>query len=353
MKQTSFLKLILFAFICVFMAASCTKEGPMGPAGSNGTDGEDGTNGRDGAAANVSCLVCHESTNMDQIQAEFSMSVHRSGVNAVDYAGGRASCAECHSHEGFVQYAIFDEVLGSITNPTAWQCGTCHGLHKTFEGTDYALRLSDPVIPKYDPTSTMDLSSDESNNSNLCANCHQSRRAEPNIDKPGDTYFISNTHYGPHHGAQANVVAGVGFAEIVGSLDYPPAGNNKHLKEASCTGCHMAEYADGMGGHTWNPSLSSCIECHGADMDDFDYAGVQTETEELLVELRDKLINLGVVAGDDVDGYHPVVGTYPMAQAQAFFNWVGLEEDRSLGVHNPHYVKALLENTLEALNADV
>ncbi|NQU84489.1 MAG: hypothetical protein HQ541_01890 [Mariniphaga sp.] len=86
-----------------------------------------------------------------------------------------------------------------------------------------------------------------------------------------------------------------------------------------------------------------------------------------MVELRDKLIELGVVAegheevyelnpetGEielvvNSDGYHPVVGTYPMAQAQAFFNWVGLEEDRSLGAHNPKYVKALLRNTIEAL----
>jgi hypothetical protein len=69
----------------------------------------------------------------------------------------------------------------------------------------------------------------------------------------------------------------------------------------------------------------------------------------MLVQLRDKLIELGVVAGDDVDGYHPVVGTYPMIQAQAYFNWVGIEEDRSLGAHNPKYIKALLLNTIAAL----
>ena len=44
------------------------------------------------------------------------------------------------------------------------------------------------------------------------------------------------------------------------------------------------------------------------------------------------------------------VGTFPMVQAQAYFNWIGLTEDRSEGVHNPKYVKALLANTLEALN---
>lgn len=38
-----------------------------------------------------------------------------------------------------------------------------------------------------------------------------------------------------------------------------------------------------------------------------------------------------------------------MVQAQAFFNWIGLTEDRSLGVHNPRYVTALLENSIEAI----
>jgi hypothetical protein len=357
MKYNSVLRLILFGFICAFIAASCTKEGPMGPAGAdgkdgaNGIDGTNGSDGRDGVDGQVTCLVCHSGTNMEQKQAEFSMSVHRAGLVAVDYAGGRASCARCHSHEGFTQYAVFDNVLGDITNPTAWKCNTCHGLHESFEGTDYALRLSDPINPIYDETTTMDLKG----NSNLCANCHQSRRAEPNIDAPGDTYKITSTHYGPHHGAQANVVAGVGFAEVAGPVGYPEAGSSNHLNMASCTGCHMAPYSysteqkQGQGGHTWQPSLASCNTCHNADSKDFNYGGVQTEVHEKLVALRDRLIELGVVAGSEEEGFHPVVGEYPMAQARAFFNWVGLEEDRSLGVHNPKYVKALLTNSLDAL----
>jgi hypothetical protein len=343
MKYNSFFKLILFGFFCLFITASCTKEGPMGPAGTNGADGSDGTDGVDG---NVTCLVCHSSDNIESIQGQFAMSVHRAGLVAVDYAGGRASCAKCHSHEGFVQYAEFGEVMGNITNPTAWKCNTCHGLHKTFEAQDYALRLNDPVNPLYDPETTMDLMG----NSNLCANCHQSRRAEPNMTNPGEeTFRISSTHYGPHHGAQANVVAGVGFAEIEGSVAYPEAGGSNHLNQASCTGCHMGTFDDGSGGHTWIPSLNACNTCHGEDSEDFNYGGVQTDVHDKLVVLRDKLVALGVVEGDEEHGFHPVVGTYPMAQARAFFNWVGLEEDRSLGVHNPKYVKALLINSIEAL----
>jgi hypothetical protein len=345
MKYNSFSKLLLIGFSFVFMLASCTKEGPMGPAGADGSDGTDGTDGVDG---NVTCLVCHSGTNMEAIQGQFWISAHSVGAIAVDYAGGRASCAPCHSHEQFVQVMTTGSVAGNISNPSAWECNTCHGIHKSFEGKDYALRSSDPINPLFDETLTMDLNG----NSNLCAVCHQSRRAEPAYGMevaPTDSFRITSTHYGPHHGAQGNVVAGMGFAEIPGSVEYPTAGNSNHLTQASCTGCHMADFGEGEGGHSFNPSLASCNECHGADNEDFNYGGVQTEVHEMLVELRDHLVDLHVLHGNDEEGYHPVVGTYPTIQVQAFFNWVGLEEDRSLGVHNPKYVKALLRNSIEAL----
>jgi hypothetical protein len=234
------------------------------------------------------------------------------------------------------------------------------------------------VVPNYDKTTTMDLGG----SSNLCAVCHQSRRPEPNVDKPGDEYRITSTHYGPHHGAQSNVVAGVGFAEIEGSVSYPTS--SKHLEMASCTGCHMAAFGENefededgelddfaQGGHSFIPSVKACNDCHGTTDTNFNYGGVQTEVHEMLVELRDLLVEAGVVElGEEelyelneetgeielvvhVEGYHPVPGTYPMIQVQAFFNWVGLEEDRSMGVHNPKYVKALLRNSIEAMESEL
>jgi hypothetical protein len=348
MKCSSTFKLILFGFICAFLASSCTKEGPMGPAGTNGADGADGIDGRDGVDGNVTCLVCHASENMDKIQGQFAMSEHSVGAIAVDYAGGRASCAPCHSHEQFVQTMTVGYVAGDITNPGAWQCSTCHGIHETFEGVDYALRSSDPVIANFNESVTMDLNG----NSNLCAVCHQSRTGGPSLTNPDDpTFTITSTHWGPHHGPQANVVAGMGFEEIPGSVPYPEAGSSPHLNLASCTGCHMAEFNGGQGGHSYIPSVAACNDCHdGADLDgSYNYKATQTIVEEKLVELRDLLIDFHVVEGDEENGYHPHTGTYPKILAQAYFNWVGLEEDRSLGVHNPEYVKALLLNTLEAL----
>ncbi len=348
MKYNSLLKLVLFGFICAFMATSCVKEGPMGPAGTDGTNGTNGSDGRPGVDGKVTCLVCHAGTNMDSKQAEFAMSAHSAGAIAVDYAGGRAACAQCHSHEGFTQYSVFNSVLGDITNPSAWECSTCHGLHKSFENTDYALRLDQPVVSGADKVTVLDLKG----NSNLCAVCHQTRTAEPN-SVPAETFKITNTHYGPHHGPQANVVAGVGFAEIPGDATYPVANSGKHLTMAgaSCTGCHMAPFSNKTGGHSFQPNLKACNDCHGVTEENFNYGSVQTEVEHLLETLRDRLVELGVVEYVEADAaFEPKVGTYPMVQAQAYFNWIGLEEDRSLGVHNPKYVKALLLNSIAALD---
>lgn len=353
MRLKNFIQLTLLATVVMFTAPSCVKEGPMGLAG---TDGVDGVNGENGT---VTCLECHSGTNMEEKSAQFVMSAHSVGAIAVDYAGGRASCAKCHSHEGFVQQATLGTVAGDITNPSAWECATCHGLHKTFDATDYALRLNAPATAIFDNTKTLDMKG----NSNMCVNCHQSRAAEPNKATPGAaTFRITTTHYGPHYSSQGNILAGMGLAEIAGSVAYTAAGSAAHLTQASCTGCHMAPFTKekaftgkamvGRGGHSYIPSVTACNTCHGGTaIENYNYGGVQDEVHVKLDELRDKLIALGVVAWVEADAaYEPVVDTHPMLYVQAYFNWKGIKEDRSYGVHNPKYVKAILANTIEALN---
>lgn len=346
MKLNNFSKLLLSAFVVMSLASSCVKEGPMGPAGSDGTNG---TNGKDGDSGTATCLACHSENKLAQKSAEFAMSEHSVGAIAVDYAGGRAGCAQCHSHEGFVEFTTLGIKDLPITNPSAWKCSTCHGIHKTFEGKDYALRITGAVVPVVASNGTMDLKG----SSNLCATCHQSRSAEPNIATPGANFTLS-VRTGPHHGPQGNVVFGNGFAEIPGSVAYPVKGTSKHL-DASCVGCHMGTFANKQGGHSYIPSVAACNACHdGADIKDYNYGGVQSDVHAKLVQLRDKLVELGAIKKTTVDGvdtYAPAdKKSVPMVQAQAVFNYFGIEEDRSLGVHNPKYVRALLVNTLEALN---
>ncbi len=312
-------------------------QGPAGPAGTDGADGSDGANGYTPAM----CLDCHNTAPDLEIQLAYATSGHKAG-EYVGYAGGRGSCAKCHSKQGFIEYAVNGEVAGDISDPAAIDCATCHTVHPD----GFGIRANGPVSLIWDEGATP---VDFGDNSNICANCHQSRRAEPMIAAPADTFEITSTHYGPHHGAQANVLEGVGFAEIEGSMDYPDAGAGHAAAGMTCVACHMDDgYADEQGGHSWHTALAACQTCH-AGTDDFDVNGFQTDTQGKLDGLRDRLVELGVVAGDDEHGYHPVEGVYPMVQVRAFFNWIGLEEDRSKGAHNPSYVDALLENSLEAL----
>ena len=331
--------ILTLALIPLIALVGCKGDtGPQGPAGTDGTDGVDG---------NVTCLTCHDTDAQNSISLQYDRSMHAVG-ESVDYPGSRSDCAHCHSHEGFVEIMETGTLSAGFTNPSPIDCATCHGIHTTFEEGDYALRLTGAVDWIYDAdygATSVDLG----DNSNLCAYCHQSRRAEPDLTNPGETEFeITTSHYGPHHGPQANVMEGLGFAEIAGAVAYPDLAGSYPHKSLTCTDCHMGDYTDGTGGHTWNASLASCFDCHGT-LTDFDYNGVQTDMAADLDTLRDQLEALGVIAWDAEDEeWHPVEDTFPTDHVRAFFNWIGLVEDRSLGVHNPRYFNALIQNSIEA-----
>ncbi len=337
MKLREILRLLSIAALVLFVIPSCVKEGPQGPAGLDGTDGKDGVDGQDGVDGTAFCLDCHNQTNMDAIQTQWAASVHATGGTSAR-AKTTASCAPCHSAEGFIAYVAYPDAA-PVAYPNASQitCEACHsGMHVTFDvendGPDYALRTKAPVKLVMDPNDQIDFESE----ANLCVNCHQPRTAYPEPDTEGN-FKITSTHYGPHHGPQGTILEGIGFYLFAGTTDIPGRGTNPHI-DAGCTTCHMND-----GTHTFAPSLDACTQCHG-ELDDFDYEGVQTEVEELLAQIAAALEAKGVMA----DG-HVVPATYPVDLARAYYNYIGLEEDRSKGVHNPEYVLAVLKNTLESL----
>ncbi|UCF16827.1 MAG: hypothetical protein JSW59_05070, partial [Phycisphaerales bacterium] len=61
-------------------------------------------------------------------------------------------------------------------------------------------------------------------------------------------------------------------------------------------------------------------------------------------------INDEGVVEEVVVGYHPVVGVYPAAKAQALWNYIFIAiEDASSGAHNPPYTNALLDASIAAM----
>lgn len=340
MRKINLAQVFMLMAMMLVIAAGCTKEGPAGPAGQDGTDGTDGVDG------NASCIQCHTIEHMTAVEAQYAQSGHAAG-NFVGYAGGRKSCAMCHSDEGFreTQHTGADTTAADIPIPTHIQCSTCHDFHQTLDfendGPDYAMRTNGPVELVMFPDNPTTL--DFNNNSNLCVNCHQPRTPAPT--GTGD-FTITSTHWGPHHGPQGTMLQGIGGAEI--GVGYPEPGSSTHT-QVGCIGCHMAEYQEGedggVGGHTWHVSVAACTQCHeGATSTDIN--GKQTEIAGLLEDLKDALFTAGVVTEEG----EPIVGTYPIVQAQAYYNYAGIMDDRSLGVHNPSYIKQLLTNSINAIN---
>ena len=329
------LVLVCFAVLVCFGCEGDTGNvGPQGPAGEDGTDAE------------VTCLGCHDDATMTDNRIEFNRSQHGLG-EYVGYAGGRGSCARCHAGNGFVEFALTGEVADDIVVPTAWECNTCHGLHKTFnesfgDSVDYALRLTDPVVALFDGVTEVDIDP----SSNLCINCHQSRRGIDYYDDgTGTTVNVTSSHAGPHHGPQSNLLMG-NNGSIAGSPFTAHVG-------AGCVGCHMKETSSEeeinvKGGHTFWPTVEACKQCHESATD-FSLFGVQEDIEDKLEELGDLLVGEGILewevdaeTGDSTRHLH--TGEYDRSVFEAFWNWIYIEEDRSKGIHNPTYAEDLLDD---------
>jgi hypothetical protein len=283
--------------------------------------------------ADLSCAGCHnDSTVITGKAAAWEESMHGSGEAYV--RGSSASCAGCHSGGGFsarVAAGVHpDEVEEGDPNPTRQDCRACHEIHTTYTDADWALETTDPVEFYAFEGVTYD-----GGQGNLCASCHQPRRGI--ADAVDGMIEVTSTHWGPHHGGQGSMLLGVaGAGDVAGS----PA-SHYNLVEDTCVSCHMGE-ADN---HSWEPDVAACQSCH-ADIEDFDFSGLQTEVQEGLDQLEKALIAKGWL---DEEG-HPIVTQVPEAEAAALWNWIYIaHEDGSLGVHNPAYTRALIQASLEAL----
>lgn len=341
MKTTryfGFLILLLSGLLFV----QCTSDpiaGPPGMDGINGIDGQDGQDGQNGVDGTASCVACHNNSHREPIDMSYAYSAHAEG-GAVGYAGSRGSCSRCHSNEGYVNY-ITGMPAVDIEKPTAISCMTCHDKHSTFDfendGHDYALRSFDPVTLITDATVVIDYG----NTSNNCAECHQPRRTPP-IDDGAGMFEVTSTHWGPHHSPQVTMLEGIQGALIAGSEGYPGVGSATHRTGSSCIECHMSDavgddYSAGL--HSMHTNENSCNECHTSTIPT--EVGGLTEDLETLAAL---LETVGIVH----DG-HPVKGTYTIKEAEAAWNYLFVMEDQSEGVHNPAYAKALIKNSIEAL----
>ena len=303
------------------------------------------------------CAVCHDSGVHNVLPAQWDVSRHANPLYA-DYAGGRSGCADCHSGAGFVA-AIKGET--EIPEATAITCATCHDPHdatNTHQLRTVSVSLSNGT----------EVSGGGSGQ--LCMNCHKSRRDA--IDYTDNYLSNLSSHFGPHHGPQAEVLLGqnlVTFGKTIEST------NHFAILDNACASCHMkvTESVDAennvilSGGHTFSMSTPSgednveaCAPCHSFESFDaveFEMDGVKDHDgdgvdEGLQEEIHGLLERIIEYIPHDEDGLPAITdSTVTQLQAQAAYNYLAIEEDRSFGIHNPKFAVGLLKETLAQLEA--
>ncbi len=308
--------------------------------------------------ASGDCGQCHGAMSHHFKMGEWVNSGH--AVTTRDPSGpGREGCVGCHTAGGFIAKMKGQQIVNTDYN--AINCQTCHDPHgrTSPDNTAHLVRSVNPVTLA-DGTVIQNAGAGA-----LCMNCHQSRR---NAAQYVAT-TAGNSHYGPHSGPQADMLAGTNGFTYGLSL---PSSAHGDVTEDSCVHCHMqvVDATDAAfthaGGHTFRASwadtnnakhdlVKACQGCHGPDITSFDFPlidydedgkieGVQTEVQHLL----DQLSTLLPPAGKPKTSL-AIDSTWTQPQLQAAYNWLFVQSDGSRGVHNMAYTVALLKASITNL----
>ncbi len=310
----------------------------------------------------LSCLKCHSdgSGPAQGVVSQFKYSVHGSGHNTDRNrltSSGYQSCERCHTSEGFIAYATGIPADGD--HFSAFDCFTCHEPHSN---GDFRPRVSQAYTLENGAVF-------DRGHANTCASCHHSRRDVREYVVDGARL---SSHWGPHHSNQADMLIGENAYEYA-EFDYSRVSSWHQTGVTNgCVACHMSpSQHESIGGHSWNmkneergfENITGCnVEgCHDtkpvASVDretvsDFDKdgktEGVQTEIHDILDSLAVLLFKAGLVDEDHV----PMAGVVASSadSAGALYNFLFIEEDRSVGVHNTGYAVALLRSSINFLN---
>lgn len=334
------------------------------------------------------CADCHgpdpryemKGAKEQYLQSGHYLGFAKEGPHAWYSNGG--GCQKCHTHEGFLEYTKLGKIESDyIKWPSQPGCFTCHNPH---ENGDFELRVARPITL----VSGVEV---DIGKGNLCANCHQSRRDPAAVVKPTLAAKVSS-HFGPHHGPQANLFVGNGAYEYPGKI-YKNSGHRIEAKD-SCIDCHMAlpegRYGStaALGGHSFFLSdhqengdvkllTAPCANCHAGIKqlkgtryfnvpagDDYDGDGyieaAQLEVEGLLTRLVSDdgsgLLQDGPQAMYKADMSWNSISNQELERSTtemaALFNYKFFIEDRSYGAHNLIYAVQILMDTIESLDPD-
>lgn len=271
------------------------------------------------------------------------------GIAEVDPALQR-ECYKCHYTEGFIGAAASGD-FGGYNYPFGTKapgdtpnisCDVCHDPHKQSSDNPYGIRTGKPE--------------------NLCNTCHEKKWQNAIYEATADE--IGNGYHWDDYSA------------------YKGEGN-PHRMTKGCVSCHMSRDIANkdkrnvrmVGGHglrmrdvgpDGDPGTKDdifnnavCRNCH-ADLDTFDRKGFQTGIKTKLEELGDLLksknhgflppFQSGKCATCHRGGTLPFINeTADEVLNKAYKNYSLILHDRSFGIHNPQYIKRLLDESIAAV----
>ncbi len=305
------------------------------------------------------CVQCHSEAPHHVKGLEWNNSAH--AVTTTDPAGN-ASCVGCHTNNGFV-----DRINGvgpADLTYDAISCQTCHEPHgETTPSTNLHLVRTLAAVTLADGTAIKTAGA-----GTLCMNCHQARQNA--VTYAAKT--AGSAHFGPHEGPQADMLAGANgytYGEKI------PSSAHFDVVADTCVNCHTQSPASTdpalgqVGGHTFKMSFAgtatipaeqmvgACQTCHGSDVTTFNFPlmdydgdgvidGVQTEVQHLLNNLALMLPPVGQAKTSLT-----IDSTWTQPQLEAAYNYLFVQNDGSLGIHNMAYTVFLLKASIANLKS--
>lgn len=289
------------------------------------------------------CGSCHHGQLEEWAESGHSMSIaSEGGVAEFTSHFGNPSCWSCHTSEGFI--ATHDEDWagaqpGDFATLSMVGCVTCHDPHKAAdEGSNPAqLRagaLADVMVAYQGNDAPRSYSG--YGNGQLCAQCHHARRDTEQVLGQVENGYA---HFGPHHSNQMDMFLGDGSYEI-DSYSYDRDHFHNSFNRRSCVDCHFptveSHGRDHMV-HNLEIDWESCDVCHGNTEEFVD--GIHTEIEGLMTQLLDAI-------GVPFDSLKSATGS-TVEQRMAGYAYAFVNDDGSMGAHNPYYARSLLNNAID------
>ncbi len=315
----------------------------------------------------VGCFDCHSDDDnmLLRPRGQFDNSAHanHSLLDVVE-----ESCTKCHTHEGFLNTYTDESVNHSAFSVI--NCFTCHQPHPENPGT-YGewdmkdLRASDTNVRFVETQSTGRNDGSgygaDFGLSNSCGHCH---KATNSIAKTNQVILTED--FGPHVSPQADIVsARNGYFFDIASVE--PSKLSSHF-DNGCIKCHYGKFGEGQGytfgEHTFRledknsglPFVDNCNGCHTGNpekvTDFYDRPSV-IEMNNLADSVKSLLASYEVIdLVADTSGLTYEIGkTVSAIKAQAYYNLQMFIKDGSQGIHNPNFVTAMLDSTINVLDS--